>query len=289
MRELKTCSVCGATELKRIDFEEHDGQVFAIYKCPACDTEFSAYHKYLSGLRKKAISSPDCDKATNKSWCPSVENSGGIKVVVNIAADVYKKAVGSTIELDAQMHDSSICGTGTVVSKNGYFITNAHVVAEIDKNQSDVAHLCEEVYGKGGERGYRFTADLIYANPVLDLALLKTDPCDSLIPVTYSKSDAFIGESVYAIGNSKGEGLCIVEGIVSDVHRKIGNNDVIMISAPVTTGNSGGPVFNSDGELIGIVQSGRKGVSAMNYVIPTKTIIDFLREAKDKENCDFEL
>ena len=63
--------------------------------------------------------------------------------------------------------------------------------------------------------------------------------------------------------------------------------DAVMISAPVTHGNSGGPVFDAEGKLIGIVQSGRNDVSAMNYVIPIKTILDFLQEAKDKEDCDF--
>ena len=60
-----------------------------------------------------------------------------------------------------------------------------------------------------------------------------------------------------------------------------------MISAPVTHGNSGGPVFDVEGKLVGIVQSGRTDVSAMNYVIPIKTIIDFLQEAKDKEEIEF--
>ena len=128
---------------------------------------------------------------------------------------------------------------------------------------------------------------MICANPTLDLALLKTEPNKELIPVTFSNQEAFPGEAVYAIGNSKGEGLCIVEGIVSDVHRKIGAIDAVMISAPVTHGNSGGPVFDADGKFIGIVQSGRNDVSAMNYVIPINTILDFLQEAKDKENIEF--
>ena len=143
------------------------------------------------------------------------------------------------------------------------------------------------VYGQSGERNYRFVADLLYANPSMDLALLQTEPTDELIPVTFSTQDAFPGEAVYAIGNSKGEGLCIVEGIVSDVHRKIRDVDMIMISAPVTHGNSGGPVFDANGQLIGIVQSARTDVSAMNYVIPIKTINEFLQAAKAKEDIEF--
>ena len=52
MCELKTCSVCGATGLKRISTEQHDGQAFGVYKCPSCDAELSAYDKYLKDLKK---------------------------------------------------------------------------------------------------------------------------------------------------------------------------------------------------------------------------------------------
>ena len=284
--ELKTCSVCGATELKRIGVEEKDGQVFGVYKCPSCDTQLSAYEKFLKTVKKATPVAPQPEVAEEKIT-PPTEEAPRRTAVVNIAADVYKKAIGSTIELVVKMGDLGMSGTGTVITESGYFITNAHVVMELDKSHKNVINMCEEVYGQSGENNYRFTADLIYAAPALDLALLKTEPSSSLVPIMFAKQDAFIGESVYAIGNSKGEGLCIVEGIVSDVHRKIGNNDVIMISAPVTNGNSGGPVFNADGEFIGIVQSGRKDVSTMNYVIPIKTIIDFLQEAKEKEDCDF--
>ena len=287
MYELKSCSVCGASNLKRIGTEQHDGQVFGIYKCPSCDAEFSAYQKYLKDIKKAEKASIKVKGEAMESMTPSPQEATSKRATVNIAADVYNKAIGSTIELIVKMGDLGMSGTGTVITESGYFITNAHVVMELDKSHKNVVNMCEEVYGQSGENNYRFTADLIYADPRLDLALLKTEPSNSLVPITFAKQDAFIGESVYAIGNSKGEGLCIVEGIVSDVHRKIGNNDVIMISAPVTNGNSGGPVFNADGEFIGIVQSGRKDVSAMNYVIPAKTIINFLKEAKDKEDCDF--
>jgi len=184
------------------------------------------------------------------------------------------------------MNECSAQGTGTVVSENGYFITNAHVVAELEKNRRAVVNFCDNVFGQT-DKNYRFVADLIYIDPSCDLALLKTDPDSSWKPVEFCYTEAFPGEDVYAIGNSKGEGLCIVEGIVSDIHRSIGGRDHIMISAPVTQGNSGGPVFNSEGKFIGIVKGGHTDVSAMNYVIPVKTIIDFLQEAKDKEDCDF--
>ena len=283
MYELKICSVCGASELKRISTEEHDGQVFGIYKCSSCDAELSAYDKYLKLLKTAQESNL---KTVDQQKTTSTEPTNRT-AIINVAADVYQKAIGSTLALIAKMGDCAMSGTGTMVSEKGYFITNAHVVTELAQNRKAILNFSEEIYGQSGEHNYRFVADLIYANPAIDLALLKTEPNKELVPVTFSNQEAFPGEAVYAIGNSKGEGLCIVEGIVSDVHRKIGAIDAVMISAPVTHGNSGGPVFDAEGKLIGIVQSGRNDVSAMNYVIPIKTILDFLQEAKDKEDCDF--
>lgn len=289
--ELKTCSICGATNLKRISTEQHDGQAFGIYKCSSCDAELSAYDKYLKTAKRaeqaEKAAPKKVEKTVAESLIPPTEKPANRTAIVNIAADVYNKAIGSTLALIAKMDDSIMSGTGTMVSEKGYFITNAHVVTELAKNHKTILNFSEEVYGQSGEHNYRFVADLIYANPAIDLALLKTEPNKELVPVTFSTQAAFPGEAVYAIGNSKGEGLCIVEGIVSDVHRKIGGIDAIMISAPVTHGNSGGPVFDADGKLIGIVQSGRTDVSAMNYVIPIKTIVDFLQEAKDKEDLSF--
>ena len=286
--DISTCPICGAGNLKKIGMDEKDGQVFPKYKCPSCDAELSTYDKYLKALKKAAAATPKVEEKskTEIKSAPEVQPQNRT-AIVNIAADVYNKAISSTLALIAKMEDGAMSGTGTMVSEKGYFITNAHVVTELAKNHKTILNFSEEVYGQSGEHNYRFVADLIYANPAVDLALLKTEPNKELVPVTFATQDAFPGEAVYAIGNSKGEGLCIVEGIVSDVHRRIGAIDAIMISAPVTHGNSGGPVFDAEGKLIGIVQSGRTDVSAMNYVIPIKTINDFLQEAKDKEDCDF--
>lgn len=287
MYELKSCPVCGAAELKKTGTEEHDGQIFGLYQCLSCDAMLSSYEKYLKTVKKKVAAGTEEVKektAIDFGAAPQTRT-----VAVNVAADVYQKAIGSTLALVAVMEDGTASGTGTIVSDSGYFITNAHVVAELSQNRETVLNFSEEVCGQSGEHNYRFLADIIYVNPEMDLALLKTDPSEELGSVTFSAQEPFPGEAIYAIGNSKGEGLCIVEGIISDVHRRIGAIDAIMISAPVTHGNSGGPVFDAEGRLVGIVQSGRKDVSAMNYVIPAKTILAFLQKAKEKEDLEFSL
>ncbi len=222
-------------------------------------------------------------KATPSASKPSVFAPSATPIpqppVVNVAAAVYKKAINSTVAIVAKRNGMMRCGTGTMLS-DGYLLTNAHVVMELSPDRKTVLGTCQEIYGKSGKTAHRFSAELVYSDPQLDLALLKTAPHATLIPVTLEQRPAEPGEDVYAIGNSKGEGLCIVEGIVSDVDRRVGGNEYVMISAPVTNGNSGGPVFNVSGNLIGIVQSGRSDVSAMNYAIPVNVIQAFLAKAK---------
>ena len=202
--DISTCPICGAGNLKKIGMDEKDGQVFPKYKCPSCDAELSTYDKYLKALKKAAAATPKVEEKskTEIKSAPEVQPQNRT-AIVNIAADVYNKAISSTLALIAKMEDGAMSGTGTMVSEKGYFITNAHVVTELAKNHKTMLNFSEEVYGQSGEHNYRFVADLIYANPAIDLALLKTEPNKELVPVTFATQDAFPGEAVYAIGNSK--------------------------------------------------------------------------------------
>ena len=96
------------------------------------------------------------------------------------------------------------------------------------------------------------------------------------------------GEKICVIGNGKGEGLSIVDGIISDTQREIGHRRLVMISAPVTMGYSGGPVFNQFDEFIGVVTGGREDATAMNYAIPAAVIRKFISDAK-KFNVGLEI
>ncbi len=262
--ELNSCSVCGAKEIKKEGTEEKDKQVFGLYRCLACDAKLSAYEKYQKSVNNQV------DKG---------KTVGGGE---SIACTIYKNAVNKTVALFASVENGSKVGTGILISEKGYLITNAHVVMDFDKDKSILA-VSDEIYGAIGENGYKFVAELIYANPDLDLAILKADCEMAVETVVFFKKETIPGEPVYAIGNNRGDGLCIVEGIVSDIHRKVGGVEYILISAPVTQGSSGGPVFNKEGELIGVVKGSRSDERLMNYVIPTKTVLAFLDEAREKE------
>ena len=312
--EMNSCPTCGSGSPKKIGSEEYDSHVFPLYRCSGCDTEFSALNKYKrtqAVLKKKAeeeaaaealrqeearrIAEAEAEArriAEAEAEARRIAEAARNEAVVQrptrsgSASDVYKKTIGSTVRVAGQSDDGISYGTGTVISSKGYFVSNAHVVMDISNEDGKISNLCESIYGESGRESYRFDADLIYADPSVDLVLLQTEPEDDLLPVTLATDPVEHGESVYAIGNSKGEGLCIVEGIVSDTRRKLNGNEYIMVSAPVTNGNSGGPLFNADGELIGIVTKGRSDVASMNYAIPIDVLANFLRRAEEQEGLE---
>jgi len=139
----------------------------------------------------------------------------------------------------------------------------------------------------GGESEHILPHELefVYFDKVKDIALMHSDKLNSKI--NFSDGHVDTGERVYAIGNSKGYGLCIVDGLVSDNSRTVNGNEYIMISAPTTNGNSGGPLLNSRGELIGMVTAGDANVKTMNYAIPLKDILEFLDRVSKSEGINF--
>ena len=151
-----------------------------------------------------------------------------------------------------------------------------------DKENATRVQATDSLIGVTADKR-RFAFDIVYADVRRDMALIISD--DLAAPaVTFADGDVTIGEKVYAIGNSKGQGICMLDGIVSDRERFISGERYIMYSAPTVGGNSGGPLFTAHGEVIGMVTLGQKDGSLMNYAIPTPVLKAFLREAEEKEN-----
>ncbi len=279
--EIKSCPICGAGELKKLNTEEHDGLVFKVCQCVACDARLSEYEKYQKILAKEqAKKVEEVQEAIEEPKSEPIKES-----TESTATEIYKKAIKNTVAIFASADGGSKVGTGMFVSSKGYFVTNAHVVMDFDEDRN-VVGISDDIFGECGADGYKFDAEFVYANPENDLALLKIDLDENVETVVFSDKETTPGEPVYAIGNNRGDGLCIVEGIVSDIHRKVGGVEYILISAPVTQGSSGGPVFNARGELMGIVKGSRKDERLMNYIIPIETVKVFLEEVKQKEEIE---
>lgn len=161
-------------------------------------------------------------------------------------------------------------GSGVVISSDGLILTNAHVVQRAGK--------IFVTYGKQKQA----EAKVLSINQGLDLALLKLDVPELLKPVKFAK-DVMIGETVVAIGNPLGFENSVSVGVVSGTHREIPDmpagspyKDLVQIDAPVNHGNSGGGLFNLDGEFIGITLAVVLNAQGIGFVIPFSKIQEAL-------------
>jgi serine protease Do len=138
---------------------------------------------------------------------------------------------------------SNALGSGFIISPDGYIVTNNHVIESADE-------INVELY-EGGE----LHAELVGRDPRTDIALLKVESDEPLPYVRFGDSDgARVGDWVMAIGNPLGQGFSVSSGIISARNRMLQGSydDFIQTDAAINRGNSGGPLFNMDGEVIGV-------------------------------------
>jgi len=167
-------------------------------------------------------------------------------------------------------------GSGFFISADGYAVTNNHVV---DKAQS------VEVTTDDGKT---HTAKVIGTDPKTDIALIKVDGRNDFPHVPLAEKSPRIGDWVLAVGNPFGLGGTVTAGIVSARGRDIGAgpyDDFIQIDAPVNKGNSGGPTFDVDGNVIGVntaIYSPSGGSVGIAFAIPADTVKSVVTQLKDK-------
>ncbi len=137
----------------------------------------------------------------------------------------------------------SALGSGFVISDDGFIVTNNHVIDKADE-------IIIEFFD-----GDELEADIVGVDPKTDIALLKVESDDALPYVEFGDSDvARVGDWVMAIGNPLGQGFSVSAGIISARNRALRGSydDFIQTDAAINRGNSGGPLFNMDGEVIGV-------------------------------------
>ncbi|MCB1353521.1 MAG: Do family serine endopeptidase [Rhodobacteraceae bacterium] len=142
-----------------------------------------------------------------------------------------------------QQRRSSALGSGFLISEDGYIVTNNHVIESADE-------ISVELFS-----GELLDAHIVGVDPRTDIALLKVDREEPLPFVPFGDSDAArVGDWVLAIGNPLGQGFSVSAGIVSARNRTLQGNydDFIQTDAAINRGNSGGPLFNMDGAVIGV-------------------------------------
>lgn len=194
----------------------------------------------------------------------AITNLSASDVVANVKDSVVEITT-STISYGSFMgqYVSSGAGSGVILSEEGLVVTNHHVI----DNASEIKVKLTS--------GDEYVATLIASDAQTDLAVLRID-AENLQPAVLGDSDTMrVGESVYAIGNPLGSlGGSVSEGIVSAKDREItiDGQDMVLLqtSAAVNPGNSGGGLFNSKGELVGIVNAKSTGedIEGIGFAIP---------------------
>jgi serine protease Do len=164
-----------------------------------------------------------------------------------------------------QTRKSSALGSGFIIDEKGIVITNNHVIQDAE----------DIVVRVNGNEEYK--AKIVGADPLSDIAVLQIDSKEKFKPVKFGDSDkARIGDWVIAIGNPFGLGGTVTSGIISARNRSIGlarYEDYIQTDASINTGNSGGPLFDMNGDVIGINTAilGQSGSIGIGFSIPSNS------------------
>ena len=197
------------------------------------------------------------------------------------AQEIYELACQQAVGVNTQLTTNifgmtstqAVSGSGFIISDDGYIMTNFHVISYAVRYGGELTVLMHD--------GSSYPAEIVGYVEANDVAILKID-ATGLTPVTLGNSDGMeVGEQVYAVGNPLGElTYTMTDGIVSALDRVITTQDettgetqsinMFQISAAVNSGNSGGPVYNEYGEVIGIVTAkyNESGVEGLGFAIP---------------------
>lgn len=165
--------------------------------------------------------------------------------------------------------------TGFLADGNGYIITNAHVV-------KDARNLIVE-----NKKGEQFYANAVYVNKTTDLAILKiTDTTFKKLPAlpyTFTKSSTELGEHLFTLGYPREE-IVYGEGYLSAKSGYFGDTASYQVSISVNPGNSGGPVVNKNGEIIGIISGKETNADGVVFAIKSKNIYNALKDVKENDS-----
>ena len=212
--------------------------------------------------------------ANVEGMTPGQVYAQNVKSVVLISCEVTSSTFGQTVQ-------GTSFGSGFILTEDGYVVTNAHVVSG-----------ASAIYVSTHD-GEKLKAELVGSDTTNDVALLKVE-ADNLPPVTIGSSDNLIvGDQVVAIGNPLGDlTSTMTVGYVSAKDRDVTTDNTIInmiqTDAAINSGNSGGPLFNLKGEVVGITTAKYSGASSsgasiesIGFAIPIDDVIGMLNDLKD--------
>lgn len=171
------------------------------------------------------------------------------------AEDIYESVV--------VVHAGDSLGSGFAIREN-WIITNAHVIGDANR-------VFVSTYG-----GDRYKATVLFCEEELDLAVLVT-PDATFTPLSIASIDASkIGDDVYTVGAPKSMTYTLTKGVISAKQRILGSHEYIQIDAAINSGNSGGPLLNDAGEVLGVNTLKMSDSEGIGLAIPMEVVSDFL-------------
>ena len=213
----------------------------------------------------------------------SFETAPGAAVVapgtdeyVSVYREVATKCIKSVVVIQVTSSSGSGAGSGVIYDPNGYIVTNYHVANEACRTITVILY-----------DGSSYDGTYIYGDELADIAVIKINKTNCDYATFGDSSKMTYGDAVVAIGNPLGYGLSVTTGVVSRPSETITIGNAVMTllrtDAAVNSGNSGGGLFNLDGELIGIVNAkiAANTVDNVGYAIPSLTVIKCLNDLKD--------
>jgi len=167
-------------------------------------------------------------------------------------------------------------GSGFIINSDGYILTNKHVL----NNRKNIKVKLKT--------GIVYEGKIVYEDSKRDIALVKI-PVSNLPVARFGNSDKLsVGDTVIAIGNPLGQEHTVTQGIVSSAMRELNGMLYIQTDAALNPGNSGGPLVNSKGEVIGINTMIPKGYQGIGFAIPIKETFEMLKQMNISVNTVFD-
>ena len=235
------------------------------------------------------------DKTETKNNNSSIPASDYSQIGSTVAAKVLPSIVGIEVTYNVNSFWGATTGkaggSGIIISEDGYIITNNHVISAESSSAfyeiTKATDLKVKLYNDDTE----YSATVVGTDAYTDLAVIKID-ATGLTPATLGNSnDLKVGEYVMAIGNPVGMDFTVTAGIVSAINREVQATDkasyvAIQTDAAINSGNSGGALVNSNGEVIGInsLKIAGNGVEGIGFAIPISSTTDVIEQLIDHQN-----
>lgn len=232
------------------------------------------------------------EEEPNKADVDVQESAGQLYTVRGRQKTSIEKCVEMVSEAVVKVSTPAGLGSGFFINKDGYLITNYHVIEKETRIEVTVF-----VKAKDGFEKKKFKKVKIEAiNPFVDLALLKVEELEGLkltyVPLGDSEKIK-VGEEVFAVGNPLGLERTVTNGVISTKNRPFEGLVYIQTNADINPGNSGGPLFNLAGEVVGVTNMGYIFLGGLGFAIPIDYVKHFIdnREAfaydKDSPNTGY--